>query len=175
MAIKDVLLIGNSKLRQESTEVTDFNLEFKDIIQDLKDTLIHLQKTKKIGRGLAAPQIGHMKKVILFQIPERPFVMVNPKIVWKSEEMFQVWDSCFCFEVAFFVQVERHKTIKVEYQDENAKTQTEEFTGDLSELVQHEIDHLYGILATDHLKDVSKIMMRDEWEKMRTQIKYAIF
>ncbi len=175
MAIKDVLLIGNPKLRQESSEVTDFNLELKEIIQDLRDTLTHLQETKKIGRGLAAPQIGHMKKVILFQLPSRSFVTINPKIVWKSEEMFQVWDSCFCFEVAFFVKVERHKIIKVEYQDENGNTQIEEFAGDLSELAQHEIDHLYGILATDHLKDVSKIMMRDEWEKMMIRMKFAIF
>jgi len=175
MAIKDVLLIGNPKLRQKSSEITDFNLELKEIIQDLKDTLTHLQKTKKIGRGLAAPQIGHVKNVILFQLPERPFIMVNPKIIWQSDEMFQVWDSCFCFDVAFFVQVERHKSIKVEYQDENGNNKTEEFAGDLSELVQHEIDHLDGILATDLLKDVSKIMIRDEWEKMMTQIKYAIF
>jgi len=175
MAIIDVLLIGNTKLRQESSEVIDFNLELKEIIQDLKDTLIHLQETKKIGRGLAAPQIGHMKKVILFQLSERPFVMVNPKIVWKSEETFPVWDSCFCFDVAFFIQVERHKSIKVGYQDENGNAKTEEFSGDLSELVQHEIDHLYGILVTDLLKDVTKIMMRDEWEKMMTQQKYAIF
>jgi len=174
MAIKDVLLIGNPNLRQESSEVTDFNLELTEILRDLKDTLIHLQKTKKIGRGLAAPQIGHMKKVILFLLPERPFVMVNPKIIWKSDELFQVWDSCFCFEVAFFVQVERHKSIKIEYQDENGNIKTEEFAGDLSELVQHEIDHLYGILATDHLKDVTKIMMRDEWGKMMIKTKYAI-
>ncbi len=175
MAIKDVLLIGNPKLRQESSEVIDFKFELKEIIQDLKDTLIHLQETKKIGRGLAAPQIGHKKKVILFQLPEKSFVMVNPKIVSKSEETFQVWDSCFCFDVAFFVQVERNESIKVEYQDENGNIKIEEFAGDLSELVQHEIDHLHGILATDHLKDVTKIMMRDEWEKMMTLWKYAIF
>ena len=175
MAIKDVLLIGNSKLRQESAEITNFNLELRGIIQDLKDTLTNLQETKKIGRGLAAPQIGHMKKVILFQLAEMSFVMINPKIVWKSEEMFQVWDSCFCFDVAFFIQVDRHKSIRVEYQDENGNAKIEEFTGDLSELVQHEVDHLYGILATDYLKDVTKIMMREEWEKMMKQLKYAIF
>ncbi len=168
MAIKDVLLIGNPKLRQESSEVIDFNPELREIIEDLKDTLIHLQETKKIGRGLAAPQIGHMQKVIFFKLSERSFVMVNPKISWKSEETFQVWDSCFCFDVAFFVQVERHKSITVEYQDENGNEKTEEFAGDLSELVQHEVDHLYGILATDHLKDVTQIMMREEWEKMMT-------
>ena len=166
MTIENVLLIGNPRLREAASDVTDFNLELKEIIQDLKDTLTHLQRIKTIGRGLAAPQIGHKKKVILFQLPDRSFVMVNPKIVWKSEEKFLVWDSCFCFDVAFFVEIERHKTIKVEYQDENGNAKTEEFSEDLSELVKHEVDHLYGILATDHLKNVKKIMMREEWEKM---------
>jgi len=175
MPIKEVLQSGNPQLREEASDVTDFNPELNEIIQDLKDTLSHLQRTKKIGRGLAAPQIGHMKKVILFQLPDRPFIMINPKIVWKSEETFPVWDSCFCLDVAFFVQVERHKSIRVGYQDENGNAKTEEFSGELSELVQHEIDHLYGILTTDHLKDVTKIMMRDEWEKMMKQWEYAIF
>ena len=167
MTIRDVLQSGNPRLREEASEVTDFNLEFKEIIQDLKDTLTHLQETKRIGRGLAAPQIDHMKKVILFQLPDRSLIMVNPKIVWKSEETFPVWDSCFCFDVAFFVEIERHKSIRVEYQDENGNAKTEEFSGDLSELVQHEVDHLLGILVTDHLKNVKKIMMIEEWEKRK--------
>lgn len=156
--------MGNPKLREESSEIVDFDIELKEIVQDLKDTLTHLQKTKKIGRALAAPQIGYMKKVIYMQTPQRSFVMVNPKIRWKSEEMFNVWDSCFSFDVAFFVKIERHKSIKVEYQDEKGESKIEEFSDDLSELFQHEIDHLYGILATDHLKDVTQIIMREEWE-----------
>ena len=167
MTIRDVLQSGNPQLREAASDVMDFDLELKEIIQDLKDTLTQLQRIKKIGRSLAAPQIGHKKKIILFQLPDRSFVMVNPKIVWKSEETFSVWDSCFCFDVAFFVEIERHKSIKVEYQDENGNAKTEEISGDLSELVQHEVDHLYGILATDHLKNVKKIMMREEWEKMK--------
>ena len=167
MTIRDVLQSGNPQLREAASDVKDFDLELKEIIQDLKDTLTHLQLIKSIGRGLAAPQIGHKKKVILFQLPDRSFVMVNSNIVWKSEEKFPVWDSCFCFDVAFFVEIERHKSIKVEYQDENGNAKTEEFNGDLSELVQHEVDHLLGILATDHLKNVKKIMMREEWEKMK--------
>jgi len=91
--------------------------------------------------------------------------MVNPKITWKSEEMINVWDSCYSFEIDFFVEIQRHKTIKVEYQDENGNLVFEDFSDELSELVQHEIDHLLGILATDHLKDLKKIIMRSEWER----------
>ncbi len=79
--------------------------------------------------------------------------------------MFDVWDSCYSFDVAFFVNIARHKSIKVKYQDEKGKEKTKQFNDDLSELFQHEIDHLYGKLATDYLVDNKKIIMRDEWER----------
>ena len=75
MPLKQVLMIGNPLLRETSSEVTFssevtvFDTPFAIILQDLKDTLTHLQKAKKIGRALAAPQIGHMKRVIYMQIP----------------------------------------------------------------------------------------------------------
>lgn len=158
-------MIGNPKLRGQSADVSDFGENLHGIIQDLKDTLIHLQETKKIGRALAAPQISYNKKVIYYGLPEKPFIMVNPKITSKSKEKFWVWDSCFSFDVAFFVEILRHKKIRVEYQDENGESIVKEFVDDMSELVQHETDHLQGVLATDHLTDVKRIILRQEWEK----------
>ncbi|RKD30010.1 peptide deformylase [Thermohalobacter berrensis] len=168
MAIKDVLMIGNPELRKKSTRIQDFNNQLEIIIQDLKDTLTFLQKTKKIGRALAAPQIGYKKRVIYYKLTNREIIMVNPEIIEKSKEMFEVWDSCFSFDVAFFVKIKRHKKIKVRYQDEKGNEKIEEFSDDLSELFQHEIDHLYGILATDHLENNKNIIMRSEWEKSNT-------
>ncbi|MHA2281261.1 MAG: peptide deformylase [Promethearchaeota archaeon] len=165
MATKDVLLLGNPKLRKNSSDVINFDEELRRDLENLKDTLIHLQKTKKLGRAIAAPQIGIMKKIVYFQLSERSFYMVNPKIAWRSEEMFNVWDSCYSFDIAFFIEILRHKTIKVEYQDEKGSLVFEDFSDDISELVQHEIDHLHGILATDHINDVKKIIMRSEWER----------
>lgn len=165
MAVNEVLMIGNPKLREKCAEITDFDDELNEILEDLKDTLSDLQKTKNIGRALAASQIGHMKKVVYMQTPARTIIMVNPKITWRSEEMFEVWDSCFSFDMAFFVKIKRHKKIKVEYQDEKGNSKIEEFEGDVSELFQHEIDHLYGILSTDYLEDNKQIIMRNEWER----------
>jgi peptide deformylase len=165
MVIKDVLMIGNPVLRKKSIKMNKFGEELQQIIQDLKDTLTHLQKTKKIGRGLAAPQIGYSKQIIYYGLPSDPFVMVNPEITWRSEEKFPVWDSCFSLDVAFFVEIMRNKHIKVKYQDEKGKEHIKEFKDDLSELVQHETDHLKGILATDHLTDTKRIIMRQEWEE----------
>ncbi|MFX0185863.1 MAG: peptide deformylase [Candidatus Hodarchaeota archaeon] len=165
MAIKKVLMIGNPKLREKSTDITEFGEQLQKIILDLMDTLTDLQENKKIGRALAAPQIGYMKKVIYYGLPDEHFVMINPRISEKSEGKFWVWDSCFSFDVAFFVEIERHQKIKVEYQNEKGEMIMTEFNGDLSELVQHETDHLAGILATDHLTDVKRIILRQEWEE----------
>jgi len=165
VVIKEVLMLGNPKLREKSSDIEDFNSLFLKDLEDLKDTLTYLQKTKKLGRALAAPQIGIMKKLIFLQLRDKSFNMVNPKITWRSDEMIPVWDSCFSFDIAFFVEILRNRSITVEYQDEKGKNKIEKYTDDLSELVQHEVDHLHGILAIDHLKDVSKIVMRNEWEK----------
>ena len=158
-------MLGNPKLREVSSNINKFYDKYIKILQDLRETLTYLQETKKLGRAIAAPQIGVMKKLIFFQSPERRFYMVNPKIIWKSEELINVWDSCYSFDLAFFVEIQRNKSITVEYQDEKGNKLTENYSDDLSELVQHEIDHLNGILATDHLRDVKKIIMRSEWER----------
>ncbi|MFW9905641.1 MAG: peptide deformylase [Candidatus Thorarchaeota archaeon] len=165
MAIKEVLMIGNPKLREKSSKVSDFGEDLQRIIQNLRDTLSHLQEVKKIGRALAAPQIGHMKQVIYYGLPENSFVMVNPKITSKSETKFWIWDSCFSFDVAFFVEILRHKQITISYQDENGRPHVKDYDNDMSELIQHETDHLQGILATDHLTDIKRIILRQEWEK----------
>ncbi len=170
LAIKSVLMIGNPKLREKSSNITEFGEELQQVIQDLKDTLFSLQESKKIGRALAAPQIGHMKNVIYYGLPNNPFVMVNPKITWKSDDKFSVWDSCFSFDVAFFVEILRHKQINVEYFNDKGESIERKFSDDLSELVQHETDHLSGVLATDHLTDVKKIMLRQEWERMMASL-----
>ena len=167
MAVKEILLLGNPVLRQKSEDVTTFNGELDNLIKDLKDTLIDFQERKKIGRAIAAPQIGALKKVIYIHMPGRSMPLINPRIVEKSEKTIDVWDSCFSFDVAFFVLTKRHRTIKVRYQNEKGNIIEEIFTDDLSELLQHEIDHLHGILATDYLTDKNHIIMRAEWEKRR--------
>jgi len=165
VAVKEILLIGNPDLRKLSEDVTEFNDDLINIVTDLKDTLIDFQSRKLIGRGIAAPQIGIFKKVIYIKFLEQSFTLINPEIIWKSRDTYDVWDSCFSFDVAFFVKTRRHKAIKVKYQTEDGYTEEKEFKNDLSELLQHEIDHLHGILATDRLLSNKEIILREEWEK----------
>ncbi len=166
MPVKEILLLGNPVLREKSNHIADFDSQLDNIIADLRDTLIDFQNRKKTGRGIAAPQIGILKKIVYIHLSDRSFALVNPEIIDKSTETFEVWDSCFSFNVAFYILTKRHKTITIKYQTQTSETIIETFKGDLSELLQHEIDHLHGILSTDYLKDKDQIIMREEYEKL---------
>ena len=166
LMIKPILQLGDPILRQESLLVQDFNGDLKCLIDDLADTLRGAKEKYGYGRGIAAPQIGELKRVVLIDAPSFKSPLINPEIVWASNETFEVWDSCFSFNVDFFVSAERHCRIGVAYFGLDGKKGTIAAEGDLSELLQHEIDHLDGILATDRMRNKEAIMMRSEWEKL---------
>ena len=165
MTVRDTVLLGDPRLREVSEKVTDFGAELATIVSDLRDTLTEHQKKYGMGRGIAAPQIGCPKMVVCIQMPERSFFLVNPEVVWKSDETFDVWDSCFSVNASFFVKIPRYTMIHVRYQDEKGVERTEEFSDDMSELLQHELDHLDGVMCSDHLRDPKDLVMREEWEK----------
>ncbi len=165
MTVKKIYKLGSKVLRKKSEQVENFDEELKSKVKDLKDTLFNFQKEYGIGRAIASPQIGYHQKIVYFNKDDNELLMINPKILEKSEEKFEVWDSCFSFNVSFFIKIERSKKIKVKYQDIEGIAHVQEFKDDLSELFQHEIDHLHGILATDHLKSNKDIILREVWEK----------
>jgi peptide deformylase len=105
--------------------------------------------------------------LIFLRLPgEEPWPLVNPEISWRSEEKIVVWDACLSF-LSIFMQVERHREIIVRYQDlsgERREARANE-ERNLSELLQHEIDHLDGILAVDRITDMKTMCTREEFEK----------
>ena len=165
MPVREVLLVGDPALRESAAAVDFDHDDIREIIADLADTLRTLQQKHGIGRALAAPQIGIKKQVLLMEAGGRRVVMINPRIVAKSDESFTVWDSCFSAELAFFGAVRRAVGITVEFLDETGQARREEFRGELSELFQHEIDHLEGLLFTDRIVE-NRIIMRAEFEKL---------
>ena len=131
----------------------------------LIDTLNYLQRTKKAGRALAAPQIGHKKRVILIQYADVKLYMINPTLNWKSEYLIKSWESCYSFDYTFYVGVPRHRDIIIEFQDEDGEKKMQDFKGELAQTIQHEIDHLDGLLVIDRLTDIRDILLKEEWEK----------
>lgn len=168
MSVRPILQLGDPILREAASAVADTgSREIQDLIRDLADTLAHWRSETGYGRGIAAPQIGVLQRVIFLKLPGvEPWPLINPEIIDRSEEKIVVWDACLSF-LAIFMQVERHREITVRYQ--NPRGETLMFSaGDernLSELLQHEIDHLDGILAIDRVVDVKTICTREEFEK----------
>ncbi|MGD8505622.1 MAG: peptide deformylase [Candidatus Bathyarchaeota archaeon] len=164
--IRQVLQLGNEMLKRKSKPVEGFQSKsLESLIGDLSDTLHDAQERFGYGRGIAAPQLGKLKRVIFIDTSGFKSPLINPRIVQFSDRRFEVWDSCFSFNLAFFVLVDRYYSIRVEYFDQEGKKHAIDAEDKLSELLQHEIDHLDGVLATDRMKGNQKIMMRSEWEK----------
>jgi peptide deformylase len=146
MPIKELLLLGNPRLYEVSEAIQEEDLKhLPAVVSDLHDTLLEFRRKYGAGRAIAACQIGFAKRVIYMFI-DRPAVFVNPSLENRSEEMMEVWDDCMCFP-DLLVKVMRHKSCTIRFRDMSFKEQSMKLEGDLSELLQHEYDHLDGILA----------------------------
>ena len=168
MALREVLQLGDPVLREVCARVQDPTApEISSLVADLADTLSHWRRTTGYGRAIAAPQIGRLLRVIFLQLPgEAPWPLINPTITERSKEKMVVWDACLSF-LSIFMQVERHREIVVSYQDPEGQWH-EVRAGEarnLSELLQHEIDHLDGVLAVDRITDIRTLCTREEFEK----------
>lgn len=178
MPIRQILQLGNPLLREQCKKVSDPSAnEVRELVRDLADTLAHWRVTTGYGRGIAAPQIGVLQRVIFLKLPGvEPWPLINPEIIDASEEKIIVWDACLSF-LSIFMKVERRRSITVRYQDFEGETLVFKAGDDrnLAELLQHEIDHLDGILAIDRVFDAKTICTREEFEKRyRDASPYAV-
>lgn len=167
MAVRDILKLGNPILFEKCEEVEDFNsTKTSETIQDLKDTLLDFKKRSGFGRGIAAPQIGILKRIIYvdYQAEKLSGPLINPMLVRHSREKVQLWDDCFSFP-DLLVKVERFKEIGVEFFNSSGEKTSINAMGDLSELLQHEIDHLDGILSVQRAIGPKAFALRQEWVK----------
>lgn len=159
MPIREILLLGNPELWQPSEIVADVSATAThEIIRDLSATLANFRAENNFGRAIAAPQIG-VKQRIIFTNVNGGFALINPIIHMASTEMFELWDDCFSLP-NLLVRVKRHQEIVVDFTDEHGAQHSRTFANDLSELFQHEIDHLDGILATDRAIDGRSLKIR---------------
>ncbi len=152
MSVRDILLLGNPKLYEISGRAAENELEaLAGVVGDLHDTLMDFRKTHGAGRAIAAPQIGVMKRILYMHIDE-PAVFINPVIDRKSEARMVVWDDCMSFP-DLLVKVERRRSCRIVYRDMTWTERQMTLEGDLSELLQHEYDHIDGILAVSRAMD----------------------
>ncbi|MBZ5538369.1 MAG: peptide deformylase [Acidobacteriia bacterium] len=185
MAERKILQLGVPLLWERSRDVADVKgASVRGVIQDLDDTLAWFRATTGWGRGISAPQIGELLRISFIHVDdvlsresrlmsesETPLhsherlVLINPEIVWRSKETFTLWDDCFSFP-NLLVKVSRQEAIEVTYTDPRGKPQRLRAERGLSELLQHEIDHLEGILALDRRLNDHSVATREAFAQM---------
>ncbi|QTE35781.1 peptide deformylase [Mucilaginibacter gossypii] len=145
--LNDILLLGDERLYQVCPPVLRNELPLvSGWVEYMHHVMQEIRLKYNFGRAIAAPQLGIMKRLVYMNI-DKPVVFINPEIQDASDELFELWDDCMSFP-NLLVKVKRHKTITVNYLDENWQQQQWVMMDALSELMQHEHDHLNGILCT---------------------------
>ena len=150
-------------LRETSSAVSDL-AGAAETFADLRDTLHEFQRTQGFGRGIGAVQIGALERLIYLEFKGEPIALVNPEFEFLSPVKFRLWDDCFSFP-DLLVYLERSETVRIRYLDDLGVSRQLEASGALSELLQHEMDHLDGILAVDRAMDRYSLCTRDEFDR----------
>lgn len=163
MPAKRILQLGDPVLRAVSEPIED-PPQAGAILIDLRDTLHEFRRSHGFGRGISAVQIGCLKRVIYIEFEKVEYGLVNPVFEWLSAEKFQLWDDCFSFP-DLLVWLERSERVRLAYQDRDGAARRLEAGGALAELLQHEMDHLDGILAVDRVSGRNGFCTREEYER----------
>lgn len=163
-----VLLLGEPGLRERSTEVTGFGSSELHLDQRrLHATLDDFRRKNGFGRAIAAPQIGILKRMIAMNLGDGPVLLVNPEVTWSSDQTFTMWDDCMSFP-ALLVRLRRAESISLRFWDERGDVhEWPRAQRSLAELLQHEIDHLDGVLAIDRSIDRDAIVLREVFDADR--------
>jgi peptide deformylase len=145
--LADLLLLGDPRLYETCEPVLNTELPMvKGWVADMDSVMKEIRKKYNFGRAIAAPQLGIMKRLIYMNI-DRPVVFINPELLDLSEDMFELWDDCMSFP-NLLVKVKRHRSLTIKYLDENWELHKWKMQDALAELLQHEYDHLNGVLCT---------------------------
>jgi peptide deformylase len=161
MPVKEILLLGNPELYKISTEIKKEELKtVKSVVKDLHDTLMDFKQKYKAGRAIAAPQIGVTKRLIYQYITE-PVVYINPDLSLVGNDTIHIWDDCMSFP-DILVKVRRHRVCRIQYYDLTWEFHNKTCKDDLSELLQHEYDHLNGVLAVSRAINGESFCLRSQ-------------
>ena len=156
---REILLLGDPRLYEIAEEVEKEELEsLKPVFTDMFDCINGIRRDYGFGRAIAAPQIGVGKRLICI-LTDRPYVIINPALEFLGDDTMELMDDCMSFP-NLLVRVRRYRHCILHYRDENWLEQTMRIDDDMAELIQHEYDHLDGILATMRAIDNKSFVMK---------------
>jgi peptide deformylase len=166
MSVRPILTAPDPRLKAVSTPVARVDDDIRKLIGDMLESMYAAE-----GIGLAAIQIGVPKRVLVMDLAQRegkrePRAFINPKILWASEETTSVQEGCLSVP-DIWEDVERPSRIRAEYLDRDGKLQTLEADGLLATCLQHEMDHLEGVLFLDHLSKLKRSIALRKLQKAK--------
>ena len=155
MALRDILTLPDKRLRLVSDPVKAVDAELRALVDDMFETMYEAP-----GVGLAAVQVGVPQRIVTVDTakkdePKLPQVFINPEVIWTSEETATYEEGCLSIP-EYYEEVERPAQVKVRFTDLDGKTQEVEANGLLATVLQHEIDHINGVLFIDHISKLKR-------------------
>jgi peptide deformylase len=164
MAVRDILIIPDKRLRLKSEPVKAVDKTLRALIDDMFETMYAAP-----GIGLAAIQIGEARRVVTMDLakkdePKQPQVFINPEVTWSSVEKAIYEEGCLSIP-EYYEEVERPKSVRVKYLDLDLNLQEIEADGLFSTCLQHEIDHINGVLFIDHISKLKRDMVMKKFKK----------
>lgn len=165
--IYKIRIYGDPILKKKAEIVTDFNTEIKKILDDMLETMYNAD-----GVGLAANQVGILKQLITIDVgtkkSPKPIKIVNPVIIEKSKEKTEYEEGCLSFP-GITEKILRPSKVKVKFFDPDGNEKIMEFTGLESTAIQHEIDHLNGVLFIYRMSAIKRIMLNKKLKEIKKQ------
>ncbi len=173
MTIRKILTEPDPILRKKCEPLEGVNDQLRNLMNDMLETMYEAP-----GIGLAAIQIGVLKRVVVIDVSKKegeksPLFLVNPEIVYKSNETSTYEEGCLSLP-GQFAEIERPAECKVEYLDFNGKKKQLDAKGLLSTCIQHEIDHLNGVLFIDYLSKLKKSMIIKKLKKQKQSVERIV-
>jgi peptide deformylase len=168
MAVLDILIAPHPVLKTKAKPVEKVDARIAKLMDDMVETMYAAN-----GIGLAAPQIGLSERVIVVDVHEKgekpnPIRLANPEIIWASEEQTVCEEGCLSIP-ELYADVVRPSAVRVRYLDEKNQPQELSADGMLATCIQHEIDHLDGVLFVDHLSALKRSMIMRKLQKQQRQ------
>lgn len=172
MAVLPILIAPHPTLKRRAEPVREVDSEIRQLTEDMLETMYDAP-----GVGLAAPQVDVAKRIVVIDCaddhqPRQPYRMINPELIWTSEEQDTREEGCLSLP-DIYADVTRSAACKVAYLDEQGQHQEIEAEGLLAVCIQHEIDHLNGVLFVDHLSALKRNMLMRKLAKQQAGKKPA--
>lgn len=164
MAVRPILILPDARLRAVADPIVEVDEDIRTLAKDMLDTMYDAP-----GIGLAAPQVGVLKRIVVMDLaPEgeapTPLVMINPEITHFGDEMQVTEEGCLSIPELYY-EVERPSAVTVKYTDLDGKEVTKDADGKLAVCIQHELDHLDGVLYIDYLSRLKRDRVIKKFDK----------